>query len=191
MAEKMSRRFSAPLSALAIMWLLELIDFVLPGKPLDAFGIRPRILLGLPGILFAPFLHGGFAHLIANSIPFLILGLLVTSRRVNDFGFVFFCSALIGGLGTWLFGAPNSIHVGASGVIFGMFGFLLSRGFFERSLPAILLSIVATILYGGMLWSLIPLNQYGISWSGHLFGFIGGIVAARMVSRPRSVVLPV
>ena len=180
----MQRRTGGPLTALALMWVLEIVDFVLPGTPLDFFGIRPRTLAGLPGILCAPFLHGGFPHLITNSISFLILGLLVTARRASDFGSVFAWAALIGGAGTWIFGLPNSIHIGASGVIFGFFGFLLTRGFFERSAGAVFLSIVAGVVYGGMLWSLIPV-QYGISWSGHFFGFVGGIVAARSLPRVR------
>jgi membrane associated rhomboid family serine protease len=169
----------------AIMWGLELIDFVLPGNPLDAFGIRPRTLSGLPGILFAPFLHGGFAHLIGNTIPLLVLGFLSMARRAGDFADVFAISMFVGGLGTWLFGMPNTIHIGASGVVFGLFGFLLSRGIFERSIGAVLMSLVAAFLYGGMLWSLIPL-RYGISWSGHLFGFIGGMLAARALAGRRS-----
>ena len=164
------------------MWALEIVDFVLPGDPLDAFGIRPRVPSGLIGIVFAPFLHHGFPHLIANSIPFLILGLLVSSRRASDFPTVFFWSALIGGLGTWLFAFPNTIHIGASGVVFGMFGYLVARGFIERSLPAIALSLISMFLYGGMFWALIWLRS-GISWSGHLFGFLGGIVAASVMSR--------
>jgi membrane associated rhomboid family serine protease len=91
----------------------------------------------------------------------------------------------VGGLGTWLFGMPNTIHIGASGVVFGLFGFLLSRGIFERSIGAVLMSLVAAFLYGGMLWSLIPV-RYGISWSGHLFGFIGGMLAARALAGRRS-----
>jgi membrane associated rhomboid family serine protease len=174
----LSRRITAPLSMLLVMWVLEIIDFILPGTPLDAFGIHPRTLFGLLGIFFAPFLHGGFAHLVANTIPFFILGVLVAARRVRDFNEVFAYSMIIGGAGVWLFGMPNSNHIGASGVIFGMFGFLLARGIFERSAGAVLLSIVAAILYGGMLFSLIPM-RWGVSWSGHLFGFIGGIIAAK------------
>lgn len=179
----MRNRFAPPLSALAFMWLLELIDWILPGTPLDYYGIRPRVIGALVGIIFAPFLHGGFGHLLANSVPLLVLGLLVTARRSDDFPLVFAHAAFIGGVGTWLFGAPNSIHIGASGIVFGLFAFLIARGFFERSVSAVLLSVVAAVLYGGMLWSLIPV-QSGVSWSGHLFGFIGGVVAARSMAAP-------
>lgn len=92
---------------------------------------------------------------------------------------------LVSGLGVWLFAPPYTNHIGASGVIFGYFGFLLSRGYFERSFGTIALSIVVALLYGGMIWGVLP-TQIGISWQGHLFGFLGGILAARMLSKPRS-----
>jgi membrane associated rhomboid family serine protease len=181
------RRLAPPLAVVAMMWALEVIDFILPGAPLDAFGIRPRTIAGLPGILFAPFLHGGFGHLIGNTIPLVVLGFLSMARRASDFANVFAWSMFVGGLGTWLFGLPNSIHIGASGVVFGLFGFLLCRGIFERSLGAIFMSLIAVVLYGGMLFSLIPV-RYGISWSGHLFGFIGGMLAARALATRRSAI---
>lgn len=168
-----------------LMWALEILDLFLGGA-LNQFGIRPHSLIGLRGILFAPFLHGSLLHLIANTVPFIILGWLVMLRRTSDFWLVTAIGMLISGLGVWLFAAPFSIHIGASGVVFSYLGFLLSRGFFERSLGAISLSLVVGLLYGSMIWGVLPI-QYGISWQGHLFGFIGGIVAARMLSKPRSV----
>lgn len=160
------------------MWAAELIDLLIPGTPFDYFGIRPRVIDSVPGIICAPFLHLGFAHLIANSIPFLILGVLIAARRARDFAAVFGQSMLISGSGTWLFGTPGTIHIGASGVVFGLLGFVVTRGIFERSVAAVVLSIVALFLFGGMIVSLIPV-QSGVSWSGHLFGFVGGIFAAR------------
>lgn len=164
------------------MWLAELLDALLPGTPLDFFGIRPRAVDSLPAILCAPFLHAGFTHLLANTLPFLLLGILVAARRSRDFGAAFGQSMIIGGSGTWLFGAPNTIHIGASGVVFGLLGFLVTRGFFERSVAAIVMSLVAVLLFGGMIFSLIPV-QAGVSWSGHLFGFIGGVIAAWTLPR--------
>lgn len=164
----------------ALMWALEFIDLFLGGA-LNQFGIMPRSLVGLRGILFAPLLHGNFPHLISNTVPFIVLGWLVMLRRTSDFFVVTPIAMLVGGLGTWLIGSPYSVHIGASGVIFGYLGFLLLRGYFERSVTAILFSVVVGFLYGGILWGVLP-GQIGISWEGHLFGFIGGVIAARLLS---------
>lgn len=167
---------------IALMWAVEIIDLLFLGGTLDRYGIRPRNITGLRGILFAPFLHGGLAHIAANTIPFLTLGWLIMLRETSDFFVVTAVTMLISGLGTWLIGPPNSIHIGASGLVFGYLGFLLLRGYFERSVTAILFSIIVGSLYGGLIWGVLPL-RYGISWQGHLFGFIGGVIAARLVGR--------
>lgn len=173
---------------LAVMWGLEILDVFLGGAGrscggLNQFGIFPRQIVALRGILFAPFLHGGFGHLIANSIPFATLGWFVMLRRTSDFFVVTAIAMLVGGLGTWLFGTPGC-HVGASGVIFGYLGFLISRGYFERRLGSMLFSAIVLITYGGLLWGVLPI-RYGISWEGHLFGFIGGVVAAKFLAEPK------
>lgn len=167
-----------------LIWALELIDVFLLRGSLNALGIRPRSASGLWGILFAPFLHGGLPHLIANTVPLLMLGWLVMLRRLSDFFVVTALAMLIGGLGVWLFAQPNTIHLGASGLIFGYLGFLLLRGYFERSFTSILLAVVVGVLYGGALWGLLP-SRPGISWEGHLFGFLGGAAAARVLTRKR------
>jgi membrane associated rhomboid family serine protease len=123
----------------------------------------------------------GWVHLAANTVPFVVLGWLVMLRRIGDFVVVTVLSILIGGLGVWLAGSANSIHVGASGLIFGYLGYLLARGYFERSLWAVLLGALALVLYGGVLWGVLP-GQPGISWEGHLFGFVGGVAAARLLT---------
>jgi membrane associated rhomboid family serine protease len=168
----------------ALMWAIEIIDH-LPGLNLDMYGIIPRNVIGLRGIFFAPFLHGNFPHLIANTVPFLTLGWLVMLRRTSDFWVVTAIAALIGGLGTWLVAPSFSVHIGASGIIFGYLGFLLSRGYFERNFASMGLSVIVGILYGGLLWGVLP-QQPGISWQGHLFGFVGGVVAARVLAAPKS-----
>jgi len=173
-----------------IFWMLEIVDRLVFHGGLDAFGIRPRTLAGLWGILFAPFLHVGFGHLLANTLPFLVLGWFVMLRRMSDFFLVTAITALVSGLGIWLFGPSRSVHLGASGLIFGYFGFLLLRGYFERSLTSILWSILVVILYGGMVWGVLP-RGIGISWQSHLFGFIGGGLASYLTSRPRETVLKV
>jgi len=169
--------------ALALMWALEIMDFVIFGGSLDAMGVRPRSISGLWGVLFAPFLHGGFGHLVANSLPFFLLGALTMVRKRMDFFVVTAASALTAGLGTWLIGAGGSVHIGASGVIFGYLGFLLGRGWYERRASAIALSITVGLGFGGMLWGLVPHLQAGISWEGHLFGFLGGLACARLLGR--------
>ncbi len=166
-----------------LMWAIEILDLFLGGA-LNQFGIRPRSVVGLRGILFAPFLHGSLFHLMANTVPFIILGWLVMLRRTSDFWPVTIIVTLVAGLGTWLFAPSLTVHIGASGVVFGYLGFLISRGYFERSFGAIALSLVVGLLYGGMIWGVLP-GQLGISWQGHLFGFLGGILAAQLLSEPR------
>ena len=168
----------------AILGILELVDLLIFAGELNRYGIRPRTLAGLRGILFAPFLHGNFEHLIANIIPLVTLGWFVMLREISDFFGVTIISLLVGGLGTWLIGAPGSVHIGASGLVFGYLGFLVLRGYFERGIMAIAFSLVAFTLYGGIIVGVLP-NQPGISWQGHLFGFLGGVLAARLLVRPR------
>jgi len=168
---------------LLIMWVVECLNFVARGS-LDQFGIVPRSPDGLVGIVLAPFLHASFTHLIANTLPYLTLGWIIVLRRTGDFVWVSLIAALAAGIGTWLVAPPNTVHVGASGVVFGYLGFLLSRGYFERSLSSILLSILIGVVYGGLLWGMLP-GQSGISWQGHVFGFVGGIAAARLLAQNR------
>lgn len=168
----------------AIFWVLEIVDLLVFAGRLNFYGIIPRQPIGLRGILFAPFLHGGLAHLIANTIPFVILGWFVMLQETTDFFIVTAITMLVSGLGIWLFGAPNSIHIGASSLIFGYLGFLLLRGYFQRSFLSILLSVIVGFLYGGLILGVLP-SQPGISWEGHLFGFIGGVLAARVIGRRR------
>jgi membrane associated rhomboid family serine protease len=165
-----------------LAWSLELVDEVAYGGSLDRFGIQPRNVDRLWGILAAPLLHVGWVHLVSNTGPFIVLGWLVLLRGIRDFVVVTLCAILIGGLGVWIFGAVNSIHVGASGVVFGYLGYLLARGYFERSIWSVILAIGAGILYGSVLWGLVP-GQRGISWEGHLFGLLGGVAAARLLVR--------
>jgi membrane associated rhomboid family serine protease len=165
---------------LGIFWTVEILDRYFFRDQLDVFGIIPRNLVGLRGILFAPFLHGGFPHLIANTVPFLVLGWLVMLQETSDFFIVTALTMLVGGVGVWLFGAPG-FHIGASILIFGYLGFLLFRGYFQRNIPSILLSIVVGLLYGGAIWGVLP-GQPGVSWQGHLFGFLGGVLAARLIA---------
>ena len=164
---------------LGIMWAVEMVD-LLPFVHLDRFGIRPRSVAGLAGIVCSPFLHDGFSHLIANSFPFVFLGgaVLLGGRRV--FWSVTILVTLVGGLAVWLFAGRFTNHIGASGVIFGYLGFLLARGYFEKSAPWMLGACVVLFAYGGLLFGVLP-GHAGVSWQGHLFGFLAGIGAARVL----------
>jgi membrane associated rhomboid family serine protease len=170
----------------AIFWIVTFVNEIFLRGRLNALGILPLNPVGLRGILFAPFLHGGFYHVAANTVPFIVLGWLVMLRNISDFYFVSIIAALVGGLGTWLIGDPRSVHIGASGVIFGYFGYLLFRGYFERSFVAIAISLIIAFTYGSLIWGVLPTRSY-ISWEGHLFGFIGGIIAAKLLSPSKSV----
>jgi membrane associated rhomboid family serine protease len=165
-----------------ILWAIHILNFGLFDGRLILQGIYPRQLDGLQGIIWAPFLHGSFSHLIANTLPLFTLGGLIMLGKASDFFIVTMISALMSGLGTWLVGAPNSVHIGASGVVFGYFGYLLLRGYFERSAFAITASVLVIIFYGGFIWGVLP-TQPGVSWEGHLFGFIGGCLAAWSLTR--------
>ena len=163
---------------IALLWLLEAVDQLFYHEQLDFFGIEPRTLLGLRNLFFAPFLHKGFSHLLANTLPFLMLGWFVLLRGVGEFVGVSLTALIVSGGGVWLFGMPRTVHVGLSGVIFGYLGFLLLRGYWERSTTALILALLAGLLYGSMIWGVLPL-QPNVSWLGHLFGLIGGGLAAR------------
>lgn len=167
--------------SVALMWAIEILDIFVFRGGLDRYGIRPYSIPGLWGILFAPFLHGGFGHLMANTLPFITLGWLVMLQETSDFFIVTAIAMVVGGLGTWFTASPNSVHVGASGVIFGYLGFLLFRGYFLRNIPSIAVALVVGMFYGGLIWGILP-GQIGISWQGHLFGFIGGAIAAKFLS---------
>ncbi len=159
----------------AIMWTEEVVDVPLDGR-LDRFGIRPRQLDGLDGVVFSPFLHAGFGHLIANTVPFLLLGGAIALGNTKRFVHVTLIVGLIAGLGTWLIGPSNSVHIGASGLVFGYLTYLVSRGVFARKLTYLLGGVAVLAVYGGVLWGLLP--SPGISWQGHLFGALGGVAAA-------------
>ena len=148
------------------------------GGALMQYGVIPRTLTGLRGILFAPFLHANMQHLIANTIPFLAMGWLVMLRDARHFLPVTLFAMLGSGLMAWLLGAPGSVHIGASGVIFGYFGFLLLGGWYARSFVSIMLSLLVAVLWGGLVLGIAP-GQTGISWQSHLGGFIAGVLAAR------------
>lgn len=163
-----------------LLYLSEAVDSLL-SYSLDQHGIVPRSVDGLQGVAFAPFLHGDWQHLLANTLPVLILGFLAMSAGIGQFVAVTLTIWLVSGFGTWLIGS-GGVHIGASGLIFGWLTFLLVRGLFTRSVWQIVVAAVLLFFYGGMLFGVLPTAPDGISWEGHLFGALGGLLAARLVT---------
>lgn len=165
-----------------IMWALEIIDAILPAD-LDGYGIESRETDGLTGIVAAPFLHADFAHLMANTVPFLILGCLV-ALRFDRFWAITATIVVGSGLGVWLVGPANSITIGASGVVFGYLCFLLVAGALTRNWVDVLIGLGVLFLYGGLLVGALPFGVGpGVSWQAHLLGAIAGVVAAVLFAR--------
>lgn len=169
-------RFGWLVALIAIIWAVQIANMI-TGYTLNTWlGLRPRAFGGLDGIVFMPLLHGSFTHAVSNTAPLVILGgLLATTAR----HLVLTASGIIvalGGLGVWLFG-KGAIHVGASGLVFGWFGFLVARGFVEKRPVPLLAAIAVALVYGTMVWGVLP-GQPGVSWESHLLGAVAGILAA-------------
>ncbi len=164
-------------TSVTALWATFGVNALLGGALLQ-FGIVPRTTDGLIGILVAPFLHADLNHLMANTVPFLLFGWLVMLRDRRHFLPVTLYSMLGAGLLAWAIGAPGSVHVGASGVVFGFLGFLLLSGWYARSFASIALSVLVAVVWGGTVLGVLP-GTPGVSWQGHLGGFIGGVLAAR------------
>ncbi len=159
-----------------LMWLSEFVDTA-AGHNLDQYGIRPREADGLPGIVAAPFLHLGFGHLLANTLPLVTLGGMIAFSGAARLAAVTAIVTLLGGLGTWLVSPPHTITIGASGVVFGYAAYLITRGLFSRRPGQVVLGLLVVVLWGSaLLGGLLP--QQGISWQGHLFGGAAGVIAA-------------
>jgi membrane associated rhomboid family serine protease len=172
---------SVVITFIAAIWVIELVDLFVMSNRLDAWGIHPRSMWGLVGIPLSPFLHGGFGHLISNTIPLLILGTVVGFRGVRNLVEVTTIIALVGGAGVWLIGKSASVHIGASGLVFGFFGFLITRGFFDKSIRSLLVGVGVLLFYGGLIWGVLPTDP-NVSWEGHLCGLLAGALAARMLA---------
>jgi membrane associated rhomboid family serine protease len=168
----------------ALMWVVEIIDQVTSAN-LDQYGIKPHEADGLPGIVVAPFLHAGFGHLEGNTVPFLLLGGAVALSGLRKVVLATIIIALVGGAGVWLFAQSGTDHIGASGVVFGYAGYLIARGFFSRSMVHFAVGVLVIAIYGStLLFDLVPRD--GISWQGHLFGALGGVVAAYVLDGRRA-----
>ncbi|MBX6382275.1 MAG: rhomboid family intramembrane serine protease [Microbispora sp.] len=169
------------IALVCVMWTIEVVDYMENGR-LDRYGIIAHEPDGLPGILFAPFLHAGFGHLMANSLPLLILGFLAAIRGIGRFLGASLVIIVVSGLGVWFTSPPHTLTIGASGLVFGYFGYVVARGAFDRRALDIVLGVVVAVLYYSILWGALP-TQPGVSWQGHLFGLIGGVIAAWLLRR--------
>ncbi|MXG89981.1 rhomboid family intramembrane serine protease [Nocardioides flavescens] len=163
-----------------LLWVSETVD-TLDDHRLDAYGISPRDGEGLLGIVFAPLLHANFAHLAANTVPVLVLGFLVLFSGIGRGLAVTAVIWVVAGVGVWLLAPSGTIHLGASSLVFGWLVYLLVRGFWSRRAGEIILGLTLFFLYGGLLLGVLP-GQPGISWQGHLFGALGGLLAASTLS---------
>ena len=176
------------LGFVVIVWVVALVNLFL-GYRLDAWGLYPRSVRGLVGIFLSPFLHYGLRHVLANTIPFVVLGSLVILRGIEEFLELTLFIIVVGGAAVWLLGRP-AYHVGASGLIMGYFGFLVARGWYERSFVSTIIAVFVIVFYGGAIWSVLP-GAWRVSWEMHLFGLISGVLAARLLTaRPASSHLP-
>jgi membrane associated rhomboid family serine protease len=190
MKDRVRERYAAQVNGLralgalvAIMWGVEIVN-ALDSYRLDNDGIVPRSVAHLDGIVFAPFLHASFGHLLSNTVPFIILGFAIALAGAGRLLLVSLIVALVSGAGTWLTAPGGSVTVGASGVVFGYATYLISRGLFNRKLVELGLGLVVLVVFGGaLLYDLIP--HTGISWEAHLFGGIGGVLAAAGLARER------
>lgn len=167
-------------AVVALLWVVEIVDAA-GGHRLDRFGLRPRRLDGLDGILTMPFLHGGGGHLLANTFPLLVIGWMVL---VSGLGLFLRATAIIivaGGIGTWLVGSTGTVIVGASAVIFGWLGYLLARAYFARKVGSILAAAFALFFFGGLFSGLLPTVRADISWQAHVCGFLAGVLAGYLL----------
>ena len=159
----------------AALWAIYLLTALFTPVVFPLLGILPRQLEGLDGVVFAPLLHAGPSHLLGNTVPLMVFSFLVLLEGVRRFAAVLAISWLASGIGVWLFG--SGLTVGVSGVVFGLFAYLMVRGFYNRNIAQILLSAVLFLVYGSILWGLFP-TALGVSWQAHLFGAAGGVLAA-------------
>lgn len=169
--------------AVGLMWVLEGID-QLTRNSLDQFGIEPRDVNDLGDIFLAPWLHFGWAHLISNSVPFLVLGILIYLSGAARWLVTLVVTIIVSGITVWLLAPPASITLGASGIVFGFLTYLLVRGFFTKKLGQIGIAVLVMIVYGGVLWGVLP-TQSGVSWQAHLGGAVGGVLAAWLMHARR------
>ncbi|WP_246818746.1 rhomboid family intramembrane serine protease [Corynebacterium sp. HMSC074C01] len=166
---------------LAVEWIIHIINFLFFGSELGQYGIHPLDFNGIWGIFTAPLLHANFEHLIGNSLPGAVFCFLIGLSGRKAWWEVTVIVVLIAGIGTWLLGGPGTSHIGASGMVYGWLAYLIVRGIFNRSLGQFLVGVGLGFAYSGLIWGVLPIYE-GVSWQGHLFGAIGGIVAGMVIT---------
>jgi len=181
-ASRMLGAVTVTVLMLATCWGVEVLNYADEGTLSTEYGIRAHSTGSIWHIFTAPFLHANLDHIMANSLPLAILGFLAASRGLGRFVTVSLIVIVVSGLSVWFLAAPGSVTVGASGLIFGYFGYLLARGFVEHRLMDIVIAFAVAVLYGTMLFGVLP-GRPGISWQAHLFGLIGGMLAAWFTRR--------
>ena len=159
------------------LYVVELLDQLSGSRLQQAGGLEPREDQGLDGVVFAPVLHGTWGHLIANTVPLVVFGFLLLLAGARRWLAVTALVWVVGGVGVWFTGGAGTIHVGASVLVFGWLCYLLLRGVFSRHAGQLAMGLLLLLLYGGVLWGVLP-GQPGVSWQGHLFGALGGGLAA-------------
>jgi len=164
------------------IWLVSILGFVFDSL-LRTLSLVPRQFSHLPGIIGMPFLHQGFGHLIANTLPLAAFGALLLTRGIDYFLRAIGLVTLGGGVLLWLFGR-SAMHIGASGLVFGLFGLLIARAVYARSTESILIGLVVMLGYGGLIFGVFP-SDSSVSWDGHLAGLLAGVVTARYLDKPR------
>ena len=177
MKSALTRRAAVLFGGLGLVWAVSLYSFADPSA-LYLLALVPRRVDGLPGVIGMPFVHGSWWHLIANTLSLIPLAAIVLVRGTRYYLTTIAWIIVVGGLGVWLLGR-DAVHVGASGLVFGLVGFLIVRGLYERALTSLLVSLVVVLLYGGTIWGIVPQGG-GISWEAHLFGLIAGAATARV-----------
>lgn len=180
--EALRHGFAIVLIAAVVIWAIEALDTVVLDDRLQGNGIRPRRGDGVDGILWSPFLHSNFGHVASNTLPLIVLGGLVAVRGFRYWAVVTAMAMFVGGGLTWLL-AGSGNHIGASGVVFGYFGAVLGAAWFERRPRPLAAALLAIFLYSSFIAGLVP--QEGISWEGHLFGLLAGVVAAKLLAEPQ------
>ncbi|OPC82515.1 rhomboid family intramembrane serine protease [Embleya scabrispora] len=166
------------------VWVVQAINYATDDSLLT-HGVTPRRADELPDILTAPFLHFGIGHIVSNTLPLMVLGFLAALRGVARFLLVLLTITVVGGFGVWLTAHSGSNTAGASILVFGLFGYLIVRGFADRRLLDVLIGFAVVALYGSSFATgVLPLAE-GVSWQGHLFGLIGGVIAAVAFRRRR------
>jgi membrane associated rhomboid family serine protease len=185
LASPLGRAASLMVGILGVLWIIELINGATGRELSQAGGIRPREVGSLVDIVTAPFLHGNLEHLAGNAVALFSLGFIAAVPSIKKFLLMTAIVVLVGGLGVWLFSPAGTVSIGASGVVFGYFGYLLLRGFVDRRPVDVVVSIGIALAYAFPMWHSIGFGVTNISWQGHISGLFGGMLAAIVLRQRR------